>query len=111
MICDLAETYGVLNYKELAAATLSALVFGLRDDSRTKMAISGARYSTRFLLLASIRDSLAFLAWAQTEDGAKGRNRPASVLEKLLHPDPEDAAEAYDTPDAYELARAKIIGG
>ena len=50
--------------------------------------------------------------WAQTTDGQKGRNRPESVLEELLgrHSEP-DRLRTFDSPAAFEAARAAILKG
>lgn len=41
LICDLAETYGVLNYRALPAEIAATLCAGLRDNSRIKMKCGG----------------------------------------------------------------------
>ena len=48
------------------------------------MALSGQKLTLEQTLLAKISDDLAFIAWAQTEDARKNRNRPKSVLQELL---------------------------
>lgn len=40
LICDLAETYHVFNYRELPVKLLATLSVGLRADSRIKLKIS-----------------------------------------------------------------------
>ena len=74
LICDFAETYNILDWRELPCRTAAILASGLRNDSRIKMKINGMRYSTDTLLLASACDRLSFLVWAKTKDGQKGRN-------------------------------------
>lgn len=39
VICDLAETYGVLNYRELPLQTVATLASGLHADARIMEAI------------------------------------------------------------------------
>lgn len=82
-MCDLAETYQIYDYKRLPATKVAAFSVGLRDDSRIKMKMSGAKATTSILLMASAVDRLSLLVWAQTKDAEKGRNRPKSILEAM----------------------------
>lgn len=86
LICDLAETYGVLDMYSLPLSTLAKLACGLRADSRIMLKMRGQRIDDNTLLLASAVDRLAFLAWAKTEDARHGRNRPESIVANLLEP-------------------------
>ena len=83
LICDLAETYGVLEYRTLPVRLLATLAAGLREDSRIKRRMQDTKLSPETMLLAAAVDRLSFLAWAQTEDARHGLNRPRSVLEAL----------------------------
>lgn len=113
VICDLAETYGILNYKALPVPLLATLCSGLRETSRIKMRLSGMPVPSDVVLLAAAVDKLAWLVWAQTTDGQKGRNRPASVLEELLgrHTSDKGRLRTFDTPADFEAARAAILKG
>lgn len=112
MICDLAETYHVYDYRGLSVRTLATLVVGLRDDSRTKLKLAGMPVDTNTLMLAAMVDHLAFLAWAQTENGAKGVNRPQSVVNSLLHAQEQRKTDclSFDTADEFEKMRNRILG-
>lgn len=112
LICDLAETYGVYDYKALPVKLLATLSSGLRDDSRIKKEIAGVSESNNNLLLATIADGIRNLQWMQTKDGAKGRNRPESILEALLGESmPDKDVQAYLTAEDYERERRRILGG
>lgn len=112
LICDLAETYGVYDYKALPVKLLATLSSGLRDDSRIKKEIAGVSESNNNLLLATIADGIRNLQWMQTKDGAKGRNRPESILEALLgESTPDKDVQAYLTAEDYERERRRILGG
>lgn len=112
LICDLAETYGVYDYKALPVKLLATLSSGLRDDSRIKKEIAGVSESNNNLLLATIADGIRNLQWMQTKDGAKGRNRPESILEELLgESTPDKDVQAYLTAEDYERERRRILGG
>ena len=110
MICDLAETYHIFNYRELPAKTLAVLVSGLRANSRLKMKLTGAKIPDYISLLAVIYDRITQLVWMNSEDGHKNRNRPASLYEQLTR-DPEESENlSFDTPEEFEKAYAAAVG-
>lgn len=110
LICDLAETYGILDYKVLPVETLAALSVGLRENSRIKMKLSGAKVKPDFLLLAAAVDRLSLLVWSKTKDAEKGRKRPKSLVEVLNGKKKEIDVMAFNTAEEWERAKAKIIG-
>lgn len=86
----------------------------LPDDSRVKRKISGYACTRQEFLTAVAADRLGLLIWAQTKDGQKGRNRPKSLAEALMgatEPDENNEIEAFDTPEAFEMARNALING
>lgn len=113
LLCDMAETYGVYDLGALPVSTVATLAAGLRDDSRIKIKMSGAKVPRNTLLLALIADRLSLLWWAKTKDGEKGRNRPHSLAAEFLGIDTAEKttykANAYSTADEFEAARAEMI--
>ena len=110
LICDLAETYGVMDYKALPLNTLAALSAGLHEDSRIKMRITGRKISTNTILSAAVVDRLSLLVWMKTKDGANNRNRPESILAKLQEQSAEkDDIVSFRTPEEFEAAKARIL--
>ncbi len=108
LICDFAETYGIYNYKELPIMYAATLASGLRDNSRIKMAISGAKVELNTLIMAATLDRLSFLAWAKTKDGENNKNRPASIVEQLIGKEKEKA-KVFESPEGFNQARQSII--
>lgn len=111
LLCDFAETYGVLDMRALPVQTAAVLAAGLRDDSRIKMKLSGIAVQPEVLLLAAAVDRLSFLAWSKTEDAETGENHPGSIVDLLTGKTDEGDLEAYDTAEEFEKARAAILGG
>lgn len=111
LICDLAETYGILDYKALPVETLAALSVGLRENSRIKMKITGAKVQPDFLLLAAAVDRLSMIVWSKTKDAEKGRNRPKSLVDILNGKEKNGNVMAFETADEWEAEKARIIGG
>lgn len=107
LICDLAETYGVLDWKALPLRTAAALSAGLRDNSRIKMKLAGLQADQETLLLAAAVDRLSLLVWAKTKDAEKGKNRPESIFDRLTGQTKEEKTDefnSYDSPDAFMAA-------
>lgn len=113
LLCDLAECYHVLNMDELPVETLAALAAGLPADSRSKRKLSGHSLSVSETLLAGILDTVNLIKWMLSEDGAKGRNRPESILQLLTEKDsqPESDLMTFYGADAFEAARRRILEG
>ena len=109
VICDFAETYHVLDYRALDLPLAATLAAGLAPDSRIMRKMSGATLPTATLLLASAVDNLAFLAWAQTEDGQKNVNRPKSILAALTGETKKPETLSFASAAEFEARRAKIL--
>ena len=109
LMCDFAETYNIYDYKALRPSVAAIFAIGLPNDSRIKRKLSGQKHSTQTILLSCIADSLNLLVWFKTKDGHNNTNRPKSILSELME-EKEELAE-FDSIEAYEAARAKIIGG
>lgn len=91
---------------------VATLVFGLRADSRTKMKLSGQTITLDQMLLAQQADILHLLLWAKTKDGQKNRNRPKSILTKLLGigETKKEELKSFSSPEEYESYIAKVRG-
>ncbi|MEG2287468.1 MAG: DUF5361 domain-containing protein [Ruthenibacterium sp.] len=100
-----------MDYRALPTSLLATLCFGLREDSRIQLRLSGVKAKMNLALLASAVDHLANLVWLHTKDGEKGRNRPKSILNILLGGVQEQAVQSFDTAEEFEAARAKILEG
>ena len=112
IICDLAETYRILNYRELSPDLVAVLVLGLKDDSRIKKKLGQVKLSLVEMLLALIVDKLSFLCWTKTKDAQHNRNKPKSLFEKLMGMDekPKDELMSFETIEEYEAYRRNKRG-
>jgi hypothetical protein len=108
LICDLAETYHLFNYREQSPELVAVLCFGLRDDSRVKLALANSKLTLEQILTARMVDELAWLHWSKTKDGSKNRNQPPSIL-KALTEEKREEAEVFLTADEFNEAWEKII--
>lgn len=112
LLCDLAETYGIYDFKALPATTLATLSVGLRDNSRIMMHLRGETATKTELMLAAAIDRLSLLVWMMTDDARSGVNRPASLLDSFLGVESESDGkiQGFDSPEEFEKAWAEITG-
>ena len=116
LLCDMAETYGVLEPRALPPRTLATLAAGLGDSSRIRRRMASVSAGTDTQLLAAIVDQLALLRW-QLSCGRE-EERPVSVLAQLcgdLQPDKAPRGNGllrgFDSPTDFEAARQQILMG
>lgn len=81
LICDLAETYQIYDYRQLPLLKVAVFSCGLSENSRIKMRMSNQIIPMETLLLAGLSDKISVLLWTKTKDGQKGRNRPPMILD------------------------------
>jgi hypothetical protein len=113
LICDLAETYQIYDYRQLPPIRVAVFAIGLRDDSRIKMKVSGQLVPLDTLLMARISDNLSTLVWFQTKDGQKGKNRPTMLTNLLTSHKTEDSKDTtiFDSGEDFIRERNRLIGG
>lgn len=100
LICDLAQYYGVYDYKALPMIICSTLARGLPLESRVMRFYTKQQISLTESLLACIVDGINTLVWQNTKDGHKGRHRPKSVYKHLTEPPKEkDNYELFDSEE------------
>lgn len=113
LICDLAETYQIYDYKQLPLNQVAIFAYGLRDDSRIKQMMSDQIVPLETTLLASIVDRLSLSLWLKTKDGQKGVNRPASIAELLTKNNKEEGDErdylVFESGEDFENYRKALL--
>lgn len=109
LICDLAETYQIYNYRQMPPSLVAVFAIGLREDSRIKMKASGLKVTPDITLKSAMVDRLGLLVWMQTADAQKGRNRPKSILESLINEKPQSEISAFASGKEFEEERQKLI--
>lgn len=112
LICDLAETYHVYDYRSLPVKLVATLSVGLRADSRIKMRASGIKASQDTILLATIADRIEMFRFGFSEAAKKGKRPPASLVESLLGGTHTSASgiKKFNSADEFDAAIAKIRG-
>lgn len=111
LICDLAETYHIYDYRSLPLRLVATFSVGLRDDSRIMKKIRNEKVSPQILLIASAVDRLSLLVWAKTKNGQKGMNKPKMLVDQLIGNAQKEDIESFDSGDDFEKRKAQILGG
>lgn len=111
LICDMAETYHVFDWRALPARLAATLAAGLRDNSRIRMRLSGSSVSFETVLMANIADCLRIIVWRETRDGIKGVNAPVMFTELITGKGRKESEQGFDSPDDFMAWRSQMLGG
>lgn len=110
VVCDFAETYGVLDLYGLPCETAATLAAGLRENSRIRMELTGARVTPELYIAAICADALNWLRWAQSTDARHNRNRPKSIAAALSEEKKKETdVESFATAEDFMAARAAFL--
>lgn len=107
MICDLAETYHILDYKAIKPNLLATLVLGLNQDSRVMRKMRHEKLTFHDSMLALIFDCLQIIAFKQGHK--KGAKRPESLFKKLTTPEVKEELMTFSSPEDYWRWRKEHI--
>lgn len=103
LVCDLAQYYGVLDWKSHPMDLIATLTVGLPDESRIKRKLSGIDLPIAELLQAQMVDALNLILWTKTKDAQKGKNKPESIVNRLLNnKETNDDYVSFKTPEELE---------
>lgn len=107
LICDLAETYGIYDYKAMKPSLIATLAVGLPESSRVMRKYSGLSLTIDQMLLAMIEDSLNGLIWGM--GGKRRGKRPKSILKLLTEREKKQKDElmSFRSPEEYEAWMAR----
>ena len=110
LICDLAETYHIYDYKRLSPQQIAVFSLGLRDDSRIKMKLNGQNLPIDTLLLAGIQDRLNISLWFKTTDGQKGKNKPKMITDILTKSEEKSKRKIqFNSGEEFEKYRQQLF--
>lgn len=111
LICDLAETYGIYDYRSLPVRTVATLSAGLRENSRIKNKMRGGKAETDTdVLIGHTYDRLVDVLFAL---GAY-KKHPDSLAFKLMGIEEGRTKEgknikAYSSGEAFEKAYKRLL--
>lgn len=104
LICDLAEVYGIFDYKKYPVNLIGTLAYGLRENSRIKLKLCDQPVNNDTLLLAHIADRLGALITSYSY------KKLHSFVENLCGKDKEEKkrVKGYETSEGFEEELRKI---
>ena len=108
LVCDMAETYHILDIWALPVDLLAVLASGLRDNSRIKMKIAGMKYIPLETVLPQVADRLT-LIWRSLVGEHEATPMFTDIM--LEKHKPKKKAVGFSTPEAYEAEFRRIAGG
>ncbi len=111
VICDLAETYQIYDWRSLPLQTVATFVCGLGQNSRIKRKFNNDKYEdftvSEFLLM-NIADALSIIAWQNTANGQKGVNRPKLFTEQIENKQ-KSKALSFNSIDDFNKKRQELL--
>lgn len=107
LICDLAETYQIFDYRSLPVQLAATLSAGLRDNSRIKLKAAGSTVSLETIILAVIADNLTMLRVSMDK---RNKNKPFLFTEAINSEDKKQKTRGFKTIEEFEAALSRIRG-
>ncbi len=107
LICDLAETYHIFDYRSLPVQLVATLSAGLREDSRIKLRMADAPANLDTIILAAIADNLALL---RAGFGKDKNAKPFLFTEAIYGETKKKKVKGFRTAADFEAALKRIRG-
>ena len=107
LICDLAETYHILDYRSLPVQLVATLSAGLRDNSRIKLKAANTSVDLETIILAAIADNLTMLRAGMDR---KNRGKPFLFTEAINGERKNQKVRGFRTTEEFEAALKRIRG-
>ena len=107
LICDLAETYQIFDYRSLPVQLVATLSAGLRDNSRIKLRIADMPVDLETVILASIADNLALFRAGFSKDR---QAKPFLSTEAIQSETKKPKIKGFRTAEEFEAALKRIRG-
>ena len=107
LVCDLAETYHIYDYRSLPVRLVATLSAGLRDNARIKLKAADSPVSLDTIILAAIADNLTMLRAGMDK---KNRGKPFLFTEAINGEKKKQKVRGFRTAEEFEAALKKIRG-
>ena len=106
LICDLAETYQIYDYRSLPTSLVATLSAGLREDSRIKLKAAGSPVSLETIILAAIADNLTMLRAGFDKNNSK----PYLFTDAISGETQKHKTKGFKSVEDFEAALKRIRG-
>ena len=116
LVCDLAETYGIFDFKGVSPRLLGTLAAGLGAESRIGKELNGVHGSTVELLLAELIDSVNILIYGllskEDAEPPESRKELFFIEKNESSAKKEKEYESFATGEEFHRRRTELmIGG
>lgn len=108
-ICDMAETYHIYDIEQYPVTLIATLLSGLREDTRTIMALTGRKLSLKQTVDVLTYDAINLILWSKTRDGQNNVNRPKRLIDILNNKEVKEEVEGFDSGEELLTAFNKIV--
>lgn len=106
LICDLAETYRIYDYRSLPVKLVATLSAGLRDNSRIKLKAAGFPVSFETVILAAVADNLTLLRAGFSKD----KQQKPYLFTEMIQGETRKKIKGFKTSQEFEAALRRIRG-
>ena len=115
LICDLAETYGIYDYKSMPLRLISTLASGLRADSRIMLRISKdpEPRDVEVTILGAIADRLAYISYILLKAMKADPEVPVPIIKAILEMDKKQSNEEvlkFNTSEELDRELKRLRG-
>lgn len=90
---------------------MTTFLVGLREDSRVVMRLNKRPLTLSQQFSVMQYDLLNMLLWTKTKDAKNNKNKPKSLLDKIMHPEVKEKVNSYSSGKEFEEAYRRIVGG
>lgn len=104
--CDLAETYHILNMRELSPSRIALFSVGLRENSRIKKKLCNMQTDFNMIINASISDKLSIII---SMLAGKDSQKPVLLVDKLIKSEKNAESVGFDSGVDFLEYRNKLI--
>lgn len=109
LLCDIAETYHIYDFRALPVTALAVLCCGLKADSRINRKLLGHNYMSAEMLLACVVDNIATLQYRLF--GKEGDEPPKLLYHELYGSQPQTEKFGYANGEDFLEAWKQNGGG
>lgn len=105
VICDLAETYHLLDYRSVPVMMLATLCAGLHEDSRIKMRLMGMNRIAPSFAFVRIADTLVLILHALIGEKSRPKLYQDIMTDKLK----KKKTTGFSSIEEFEEARKRFL--
>lgn len=112
LICDMAETYHILDIWALPVELLATLASGLRENARIWFKMNGLREIPTEIVLPQLADTITLIMYALAGGSSKGIEKPELFMEAMRgQTAKKKESKGFDTGEDFMAYRKRILEG